>query len=140
MTYEVHVQLPRAGSKAQARLRSRQRFTCQMTGFSISAAEPVRLGSRERFAWQPTIFRSCATELRKRFNSMTLGLNASGPRRHSTWQLKQRNSRQPGYSNLLQYVRLQDSRVYILHAYCSIFLATNNRHPASVGQTATLRL
>ena len=63
-----------------------------------------------------TVFGSSAAELRKRFNSADLDLNVSGPRRHSAWQLKQRNSGQPGYSNLLQYLCLQDSRVYILHA------------------------
>ena len=114
--YAVHVQLPWAGSEAQARLQSRWRFTCQATDFSIGAAEPVRLGSSGRFAWQPTVFESSAAELRKRFNSADLGLNASGPRRHGAWQLKQRNSGQPGYSNLLQYLCLQDGRVSILHA------------------------
>ena len=116
VTYAVHVQLPRAGSEAQARLQSRRRFTCQATGFGIDTAEPVRLGSSGRFAWQPTVFESSAAELRKQFRSADLGLNALGPRRHSAWQLKQRNSRQPGYSNLLQYFYLQDSRVSILHA------------------------
>ena len=40
------------------------------------------------FAWQPIVFRSSAAELRKQFGSVDLGLNASGPRRHSAWQLK----------------------------------------------------
>ena len=62
----------------------------------IGTAEPVRLGSSGRFAWQPTVIGSSAAGLRKRFSSADLGLNASGPRRHSAWQLKQRNSGQPG--------------------------------------------
>ena len=114
--YAVLVQLPRAGSDAQARLQSRRRFACQATGFGIGAAEPVRLGSSRRLAWQPTVFENSAAELRKRFSSADLGLNASGPRRHGAWQLKQRHSRQPGYSNLLQYLCLQDGRVFILDA------------------------
>ena len=114
--YAVHVELPRAGSEAQARLQSRRRFTCQATDFGIGAAEPVRLGSSGRFPWQPTVFESSAAELRKCFSSADLGLNASGPRRNGAWQLKQRNNGQPGYSNLLQYLCLQDGRVFILHA------------------------
>ena len=109
------VQLPWAGSEAQARLQSRRRFTCQPTDFGIGTAEPVRLGSSGRFAWQLTVFESSTAELRKRFSSEDLGINASGPRRQGAWQLKQRNSGQPGYSNLLQYLCLQD-RVFILHA------------------------
>ena len=116
----MHVQLPRARSEAQARVLSSRRFTCQATDFGIDAAEPVGLGSSGRFAWQPTVFESSAAELRKRFSSADLGLNASGPRRHSAWQLKQRNSGQPGYSNLLQYLCLQNSRVFILHVQYSL--------------------
>ena len=113
---------PRAGSEARARLRSRHRFTCQATSFGISDAEPVRLGSGGRFTWQPIVFRSSAVELRKWFNRAAVGLNASGPRRHSAWQLKQRNSGQPGYSNLLQYLCLQYSRVFRPHQVNFLFL------------------
>ena len=134
VTYAVHIQLPRAGSEAHARLQSKRRFTCQATDFGKGAAEPVRLGSSGRFAWQLTIFGSSAAELRKRFSSADQGLNASGSRRHRAWQLKQRNSGQPGFSNLLQYLCLQDGRVFILHAQYFF----SYRQPASVGQPAIL--
>ena len=134
--YTVCVQLLWAGSEAQARLRSRWRFTCQATGFSIGAADPVQLGRNGRFAWQPTVFGSSAAELRKRFNSADLGLNASGPCRHSTWQLKQSNSGQPGYSNLLQYLCLQDSRVFRPHQVNFLFLII---HPHALSGNGAIK-
>ena len=73
---------------------------------------------RASATWEQWEVRLAADRLRKQRRRAEEMLQQRGFRlkRLRTWQLKQRNSGQPGYSNLLQYLCLQDGRVFILHA------------------------
>ena len=139
VTYAVHVQLLRAGSKAQARLWSRQKFTCQAIDWLRHKCRRAGVTREQREV------RLAADRLWKQHSRAEETVQQRGSRlkhlRSTQAQHLAAETEEQRAARLQQliaiYVRLQDSRVYILHTH-NISLATNNRQPASVGQTAIL--